>query len=72
MQPDREAPDFRCGQGEVAHPGVGDLRRKDFIAVCALTKRDVTAGDLIDRITKQFREAEPFMAWQARALKLPF
>ncbi|MHC5011748.1 MAG: DUF2461 domain-containing protein [Planctomycetota bacterium] len=54
------------------HPMIEDLRRKDFIAVSTLTRRDVTRKDLVDLVTDRFRAARPFMAWQARALKLPF
>ena len=54
------------------HPMIDDLRRKDFIAVSSLTKRDVTRKDLVAVVAGRLKTAKPFMAWQARALKIPF
>ncbi len=54
------------------HPLIVDLRRKDHIAVAKLAAKDVTRPDLVDHLTKLFRAAKPYMAFQAKALRLPF
>lgn len=57
---------------DAEHPLVEDLRRKDCIAVCSLTPEQLTVPDLVGRITDRFRAARAYMAWQTRALELPF
>jgi uncharacterized protein (TIGR02453 family) len=54
------------------HPLIEDLRRTDHLAVCRLGHRDVTREDLLDLLADRFAKARPYLAFQARALKLPF
>lgn len=54
------------------HPMLEDLRRKDHIAVVNLKKSDVTRKDLVPHLAELFGRAKPYMAWQAKALKLKF
>jgi uncharacterized protein (TIGR02453 family) len=54
------------------HPMLDDLKRKDHIAFCELTDKQVVAADLIDRVAEQYRRAAPYLRWQAAALDLAF
>ena len=56
----------------VDHPLIEDLRRKDFIAVCSLSRRDLGRRDLVERVAERFQTGRPFLAWLAEALDLPF
>jgi uncharacterized protein (TIGR02453 family) len=52
-------------------PMIEDLRRKDHIAVADLDPEILTSPDLLKTLTDHFRAAKPYMAFQAKALKLP-
>ena len=54
------------------HPYIEDLKRKDHIAVVRLKKGDVTKPDFPKLIMSHFKKAKGLMAWQAKALDLPF
>jgi uncharacterized protein (TIGR02453 family) len=54
------------------HPMVEDLKRKDHIAITSLRKSDVTRDDLIGHLAGLYGRAKGYMAWQAKALGLPF
>jgi len=54
------------------HPLVGDLRRKDFVAMVPLTQRRVTAAGWLEDYTGLCRAGAPFMSFLCRALGLPF
>jgi len=56
----------------IDHPEIVDLRRKDHIAVMNLTAKDVTRDDLVAFLAKSFGAAKAYMAWQCKALGLPF
>jgi len=54
------------------HPLVEDLKRKDFIALAALTKSKVTSIDLSSHVVGRFKQAEPLMHFLCKALGLQF
>ncbi len=54
------------------HPCIEDLKRKDFVALKDLRKRDVLAGDFLDTVDKTFRDGRPLMKFLCDALSLPF
>lgn len=43
------------------HPEITDLKRKDFIALCRLTRKEVTGARLIDLSAERYSAAQPFM-----------
>jgi uncharacterized protein (TIGR02453 family) len=49
------------------HPEIGDIKRKDFIALCSLTRRDVTGSRLVDLSAERFATAVPFMRFLCEA-----
>jgi uncharacterized protein (TIGR02453 family) len=53
------------------HPLVGDLKRKDFIAVHHLDPASIHGPGFLDEITGAFSAAGPFMAFLCRALGTP-
>lgn len=57
---------------EQDHPLIEDLKRKDFIAVKNLSRRDVLAGSFLENVTNDFRAAKPLMRFLCKALKIPF
>jgi uncharacterized protein (TIGR02453 family) len=54
------------------HPLIEDLKRKDHIAVVRLGKGDVTQPDFVKQVADHFKKAKGLMAWQAKAIGLPF
>ena len=51
---------------------IEDLKRKDFIAVCDLTEKDVTRPDLLKLVGERFGRSRDFLAWLAEAIEMPF
>lgn len=43
------------------HPAIDDLKRKDFIALAALSPEDAVGGDLVKLATARFAAAAPLM-----------
>jgi len=54
------------------HSMIEDLKRKDFIAVCDLTEKDVTRTDLVKFAGERFGRSREFLAWLAEAVEMPF
>jgi uncharacterized protein (TIGR02453 family) len=54
------------------HPMIEDLKRKDHIAFCELTRKDVTRPDLVDFVAGHYDHAKRYLAWLADAVGLPF
>jgi uncharacterized protein (TIGR02453 family) len=54
------------------HPLIEDLKRKDHIAICRLTPRDILRRDLVDFVGERFGRAGGYLAWLASALDLAF
>ncbi len=54
------------------HPLVDDLKRKDFIALAAMTKTTVTAKDFREQVAERFNQATPLMRYLCRALHIRF
>ena len=54
------------------HPLIEDLRRKDFIGMRHLTKKDVLSDDFIDDVESAFAASSPYMRYLCEALSLPF
>lgn len=53
-------------------PHVDDLRRKDFIATCALADRDVLRADFALRVAERFATTAPLLEFLCGALDLDF
>jgi uncharacterized protein (TIGR02453 family) len=49
------------------HPEIEDIKRKDFIALCGLTRKDVTGARLVDLSAERFVAAVPFMRFLCEA-----
>ncbi|MDX8386551.1 MAG: DUF2461 family protein, partial [Gallionella sp.] len=54
------------------HPLLEDLKRKDFIALAAMTKTTVTAKDFREQVAERFKQATPLMGYLCRALDIRF
>jgi uncharacterized protein (TIGR02453 family) len=54
------------------HPLVEDLKRKDFIALAALSKTDVTSANFRALVAERFKQAGPFMRFLCGAVELQF
>ena len=54
------------------HPHIEDLKRKDFMGVCTLTQRFVTAPDLPEALAGVFGAGRPLMSFLCKALDLQF
>lgn len=53
------------------HPAIEDLKRKDYIAIAALTWDDALSHDFVERVTSRFQAATPLMNFLCRALGTP-
>ena len=54
------------------HPLIDDIKRKDFIAVAALTAQQVTSPKLLSTVLQQFEYAAPLMRFLCRALDVRY
>ena len=54
------------------HPLIEDIKRKDFIAMRALTPPDLMRTDLDEELAKSYAACKPLMAFLCHALALPF
>lgn len=54
------------------HPLIEDLKRKDFVAWCELTERQVLAPGFLDRVATSFAAGRPWMRFLCDALTVPF
>lgn len=54
------------------HPQVEDLKRKDFIAICELSRDDMLSPDLIEDTVERFDRATPYMHFLCKALQVGF
>jgi uncharacterized protein (TIGR02453 family) len=57
---------------DAEHPMIDDLKRKDYIAICSLTERDVTRTDLVQRVVERYSRARDYLGWLADAVGMPF
>ncbi|WP_394129775.1 DUF2461 domain-containing protein [Shewanella maritima] len=54
------------------HPLIGELKRKDFIAIKPLTPEQVYADDFIDTCVKEYGQVQQLMAYLCFALDLDY
>jgi len=54
------------------HPLMEDLKRKDFIAINEITKKDVLSEGFLDEVVRQFNNTEPLMRFLCSALDIRF
>ncbi|MEE8388347.1 MAG: DUF2461 domain-containing protein [Acidiferrobacterales bacterium] len=54
------------------HPLIGDLKRKDFIAITRIGNKRVITGNLKPDVIKSFRTAIPLMKFLCKSLGLQF
>ena len=54
------------------HPLVDELKRKSFIAVCDLTKKEVTSDGFVKLVTQKFKAATPLMEFLCEAVEVDF
>lgn len=57
---------------DAEHPLLVDLKRKDFIMIQGIGKRDVQSKDLVAMLAREYRKASPLMRFLCRALEVPF
>ena len=55
-----------------AHPLLGDLKRKDFIALASIRRSDVVSNGFGSLVVKRFKQAEPLMHFLCRVLGVRF
>lgn len=55
-----------------AHPLADVLRLKDYTAFAPLTVKQITGPGFLEAFAGLCRDGAPFMAWQCKALDLPF
>lgn len=49
------------------HPEIADLKRKDLIGLCGLTRKEVAGAQLVDLSAERFAAAAPFMRFLCEA-----
>jgi len=54
------------------HPLLEDLKRKDFIATMPLQEGDIHRKDFVNRVSKAYESATPFMEFLCLALEVPY
>ena len=54
------------------HPLLEDLKRKDFIAINEITRKDVLSSSFMDEAITQFQNAEEYMRFLCAALGIRF
>ncbi|MEO1615191.1 MAG: DUF2461 domain-containing protein [Planctomycetota bacterium] len=54
------------------HPQIEDLRRKDFIAISALKRKDVLSADFPELIVTRIKQAKPLMRFLCDAIEVPY
>lgn len=54
------------------HPAQEDLKRKDFIALATLTRKEVVGAGLVKRTADRFAVATPFMKFLCEALGVQY
>jgi len=54
------------------HALIEDLKRKDFIAVAALTEADVVADGFVETFAERCREGAPLVRWLCAVVGAPF
>lgn len=54
------------------HPLLDDLKRKDFIAISQISKKDVLSPGFLDETVTQFNNTEPLMRFLCSALEIRF
>ena len=54
------------------HPAIEDLKRKDFVAIAALSFAEVTAPRLVELATERFAASRPFMRFLCDALAVQY
>jgi uncharacterized protein (TIGR02453 family) len=52
------------------HPLIEDIKRKDHIAICALSREDVTRADLVPFVAERFARTREYFTWLAAATGL--
>lgn len=57
---------------DLEHPLMDDIKRKDFVAVAALTEDDVVAPGFVDAFAARCEAGAPFVAWLCAALGADF
>jgi len=57
---------------DAEHPMIVDIKRKDHIAICTLTERDVTRADLVQGVAERYSRARGYLGWLADAVGMPF
>jgi len=57
---------------DAAHPEIGDLKRKDFIAIMPLTVADATGTRFQQKVETAFGAAAPFMKFLCKAVGVPY
>ena len=54
------------------HPAIEDIKRKDFVAIAALTGKEVTGKGLVALAEKRFTETTPMMKFLCEALGVQY
>jgi len=54
------------------HPLLADLKRKDIVASCELTEREVLSPALASTLVERFRAMRPLLEWLCLALEIEF
>ena len=54
------------------HPHADDLRRKDFIASCALSDTVITSKAMVKDVARRFEAATPFMKFLCKAVGVKY
>lgn len=54
------------------HPEIADIKRKDFICLCGLTREDVTGAALVELSARRFAVTVPFMRFLCQAADVEY
>ncbi len=55
-----------------SHAAIGDIKRKDLIAISPLSAREITGSSVVKSVGKRYAEAAPFMKFLCHALEVPY
>lgn len=54
------------------HPNIESLKRKDFILVQNLNEEELYSGDVVSKLAKKYKAAQPLMRFLCEAQSIPF
>ena len=54
------------------HPAIADIKRKDYIALASLSRKEIISDALVEICADRYRESVPLMQFLCTALEVPY